>query len=935
MGDGNKKWIIREASGRIVGPFTTEKVLYKIGRGELSGDEAISHYPGGKWIPITQDPQFYDKLLDILAVNPRGGVEETTEIFEQTQAFSQDSAADTGEDEFAFAKHSVAREKAPIDSGADTDPHLTQTRSRVDDIELIDTRPEIWRGILKRAKIPALVGGVALTLAAVLYWSDEPPVERIHLLAPQRGLSQLEASALSDRKKQGATAFVEDTFQSYLRSQNEFVHIVERNNKDAESMALLCLTYLQLWPYSHQDSSDSRALATVVQMSSAVDPAGLHSATCRAVDLIVRSRFPEAMSLVDSVLETRASSHPPIIFYFLKGLLYAGGTEHSAAVGYLQSSQQLWPQWVLPYSLEASVQARLEQYSEAANLYRRILQTNSEHTVSRIELGLLEYKHFNQIEQAERNLHQAIDHGRAPSGLVSRAYFGLAEIHLKRGDQKGALKYAQKSFSLNSGNTPAKNLIVQLGGIEKLRGTKVKGQQLVFEGDQFFREGDCAAAQAHFKAAFEEDPKNAMAALKAARCLWQLSLSTEAVDWLNKAIRSDSKLLEAYVLMADYQSQRYNFQAAGRVLETAYRVNPKSYEVLRGFAMVELRRGNASGALTYGRRALALYEHDVETQILLSQISLNLRDFKMAYNYAAKAVEIDINHRKAQITYAQALAGLQGVDVGLDYMMKLVGNYSHVMEYRLALGKMLLSDERYRQAEEVYRQVIKLDEKPKEAYVELAKAIWAESRQPEALRLLLKAAVLDPADAEPLFVSGTIYLEMLRPAEARLQFTRVLTINKLYPRVQYQLGRAALMLNDPKEALAATEREKLANPNLADAYLLAAEAHTLLQQYSSCASEYQKAIKLRPQQATIYIRLAQCYRKRGDLEAAAAMLNVAASQESGIPDIYKEQGAIFESKGDLVRAIAAYQQYFVLNPEAADRQLIEDRISALQRGQRP
>jgi tetratricopeptide (TPR) repeat protein len=606
--------------------------------------------------------------------------------------------------------------------------------------------------------------------------------------------------------------------------------------------------------------------------------------------------------------------------------------DHASAIGYFRSVQGESPSWILPYVLEAQANAKLEKYSEAGNTYRRVLQANPNHTVARIELGLLEYKNFDHYDQAERYLKQGLDKEDAPRPVLSRGYFGLAEIALKHSDQAKALKYAQKSFSLNSSNAAAKNLIVQIGGIEKLKRTKVKGQQLLFEGDQFFREGDCHAAQAHYKAAFEEDQRNALAALKAAQCLWKLSFSTEAIEWLNRAIKADPKLIEAYVTMADYQSERFNFLAAARVLDAARKVNPKSHEVWRGYAMVELKRNNAKGAINYGKQALKYYETDVETYIILAEASLALRDPKMAYNYAAKAVDLDVNNRKAQIVYAESLAGIQGIDVGVDHFLKLVNNYPLVTEYRLALGKMLLADERYQQAEEIFRQITRLEEKPKDAYVELSKVLKAQGNMGEALDLLLKAAVLDPADAEPLYMAGIIYLELKKPQEASIQFNRVLTINKLYPLVNYQLGRAALLMNDPKTALSYTDLEKRANPNLADAYLLAAESHTLMQQYSNCATEYQKAIKLRPQQAFIYVKLAQCYRKAGNLDAAAAMLNVAATKESGLADIYKEQGAIYELKGDSIHAIEAYQQYFVLDPDAPDRQQIEERINSLQRG---
>jgi len=62
------------------------------------------------------------------------------------------------------------------------------------------------------------------------------------------------------------------------------------------------------------------------------------------------------------------------------------------------------------------------------------------------------------------------------------------------------------------------------------------------------------------------------------------------------------------------------------------------------------------------------------------------------------------------------------------------------------------------------------------------------------------------------------------------------------------------------------------------------------------------------------------------------MLSHAAVQEQGLADIYKEQGAIYELKGEVQHAIEAYNQYFVLDPNAPDRAQIEQRILALQRG---
>ena len=139
MAQPNKRWIIRDASGQIDGPFTTEKVLYKIGRGEFSGEESIANYPDGKWIPISQDPQFYDKLLEIISNNENIERSEDTRVLEFTRA--QDTevhSAQTpeppptpasGEEETVSGAQSE-RESESQDQGAEEETHAPVALSR-------------------------------------------------------------------------------------------------------------------------------------------------------------------------------------------------------------------------------------------------------------------------------------------------------------------------------------------------------------------------------------------------------------------------------------------------------------------------------------------------------------------------------------------------------------------------------------------------------------------------------------------------------------------------------------------------------------------------------------------------------------------------------------------------------------------------------------
>ena len=957
MANKRKRWIIKDGDGRISGPFPTEKVLYKIGRGELNGDETISVYPGGQWFPISQEPQFYDRLIEVLAGEDQD--EKNGEYFDEATPVSEQksrSVAKTvvfGNDEpLTETKELPPDDKEPKRGSAHKKPSEASAEGKKEKkqsdrrkksrgsggesvIELMDMGQLVQKERLKRLKLPVFIVVVVVVVAIFTQQDTKQKGDRFHLTAIQKGTKTLNRQQLNDRIRRAQIAYTQGTFSSLLKAQNSLLQVVEGDPKNAGMLALLCLTYYELWPYAYQDSKDLKAVSIANQRVSGLDATGQNSATCRVVDLLVRGRFAEAKSMTESILDTHsATAHPPIPFYYFKAVLLVGDNDLQTAIGYLNSAQKLSPGWLTVFVMEAELQMRLDHMGRAHKIFQRVLQVNPHHKVAKLNLGVIEIKHFNHVDKGLNLLQEALGSPeKAPGRAISRAYQAMADVAVLRRDNAQALKYAQDSFSHDPTNMEAKNLIVALGGKEKTTNGVAASAQMVFEGDQYVREGDYNSAQAHYKSAWEMDHTNAMAAMKAGKALWKLSFSRDAIQWLNKAIRSDPKLIDAYVTLADYFTQRYDFLAAARILAQAHRVAPKSYEVFRGYALVELRRNNPQAAVGYGKKALSLYETDVGTHILLAKAYLKMgsKGVQQAYRHAAKAIEIDINSLEGQVVYARSLAATKGMELGIDYLMRLVSSYEMVMEYRIALGEMYLEDERYTDAMEVFFQVTQIEDKPKTAWFLLGKALRLNGDLEKSLEALKKAAVLDPADTGPLFEAGLVYLDIKQPTQARTQFQRVLRLNNRHPLVHYWIGRASLMSKDPKGALKAAQEEKKINPNMADAYLLAAESYYLMNQHSLCASEYTQAIKLRPQGAGTFVALARCYRLMGNYDMGQKMLDQASKYDSGMPDIYREMGEMFLARGNMDRAAESFNQYFQLNPGSNDRRQIEQRLENMVR----
>lgn len=949
-------WVVKTQNGQVKGPYSTEAILRMISEGIFSGQELISKLPDGKWTLISKEPEFYDRLLEalegVVEVDPRKAqkMEAETVIMAPPKEKPAENTSRSPLQALDGPKLIEVLDTHPIVPPAQGIPFNPETQTRSSSVIELSKMDNVEKlEVLKRLKIPLLILAVVIAGAVLFFMSDNHnDGQKISLLAPGRGASPLSETQVKSKLSVALNAIERDTFESYLQAENQLVGIVEGSPANLEVRALLCLVYKELWPYAKQDANDIKVIAGVTQSTKALNVVSPYGNVCEVTKLLTAGRYKEARGVVESTLETSDRFSLLSVLYVLKAELLEGDKDIANAIPYYEKTVQLWERWLKPQVELGTLLAANNQATEGANYLRKVLEINPNHKVARIQLGLVQYRQFKQNDNAYSLLATAVESkSRVPRALESEAYQVLAEISVERGEKKKALEFAEKGFTMNPNNMEARQLVVRLGGTDKIKGDKSQNNELIFMGDQYVRQGDCLAAQAEFKAAFDVDRKNGTAAMKAAKCLWQLNQSFEAIEWLNKAIKAEPKLISAYVLQADYMTQRFDFMDAMQILTTATRIAPNNYEVLRGLALLEYRKNNMVAAINYAMRSLKAYDGDVDTYILLAKASSSRaagitpiknsdaekKDAaqKDAIRYATKAVELDATSVDAQITYAKMLAQNNGVDSGINYMKELIKKFSYSTEYRIALAEIYKSEDRFNQAKDIYEQIVDADPKSKKGWLGLGECYRALGLIDKSLRAFLSAAVLDPTDGEALFQAGKVYLESNRFDEAIQQFRRVQSLNPYFPRTYYYIGKAAFASGDFGVALDAAKAEKKQNPNLADSYLLAAETYSARRQFGECAAEYSQAMKLRPQGADIYVKAAQCYRQSGSVDIAEDMLALAAARESGYADIYKEQGAIYEVKGDAASAIQAYNKYLGLSPNAPDRSEIEAKISRLAR----
>ena len=965
----DKLWLLKHKNGRIQGPLSADEIVHLINDKIVYGEETIAVYPGGRWKPISIEPQFYEPLLEILSKSDDTSAENT----HYTSSASSSQESYFGVDQSMSSKTVMAdmselkninkkRRKKRRDSsirlkGKTKEPsektvvyYQPEEKSERPEEKVLRVQSEGGGSPPRRNKKWIFL--VAVIIVCVFWFlmdgtSQKQEQEYVELKMPRKDQASLSPEQTELLIKKGLVHYLHSTVPSYEKAQALLVQAVEGDIKNTYTMAMLCLVYLELWPFTKQDLKSIKIVSNLIQRASVFNKGGVRSGLCQSVNLLIKGKYKDAKTMVESSLDGLSGAVQDIesqnmipFFYYLKARVLYYLNDYSTMMSYIDTIRKMLPNWIAPYMLVADVLMKQNKVAEALSTYRKVINLKATHKAAKIKLSLIEYKHFNKIEKAENALKMALAYQEMVSNqTLSDAYFGLAEISLKKDHTMEALNYARQAYSYNPANKASRNLVVQIGGVKKLRETRVRSSQLVYEGDQLMLKNKFRSAIGYYEEAFAvDDEKNAVAAVKAAKAYWALSFSDQAIDWLKKAINANPKMMEAYVLMTEYYAELYDFYNAEKILQIAFRKVSRSYELYRGKAYLSLKKEDYNKAIQYAKMALGMYEADMESYVILSRAYGKLGNSNESLVSATRGLEVDPNATKTQVAYARALGGVYGVDTGVNYFQKLVENYPLVIEFRMELVKYLFEDERYELAKKALIKIIDIEPKYNEAYFYMGRILMFEGNIKGAYEAFLRAAILNPSDPQPTFYIGQLRLKERRLSVAKKRFEKVLALNPLYPRAHYYLGRIAFLKggnSDYEEAISQARLESRSNPRLVLPYLLAGESYEKLGQFLNCAIEYQKAVELDPENMNFYVKTARCYRKSGHLDLAIKILKKASGDEStsgmisGDPQLYKELGMIYEMRGAYQEASGSYCNYLNLMPRAPDRRDIEKRMKRL------
>lgn len=268
-----------------------------------------------------------------------------------------------------------------------------------------------------------------------------------------------------------------------------------------------------------------------------------------------------------------------------------------------------------------------------------------------------------------------------------------------------------------------------------------------------------------------------------------------------------------------------------------------------------------------------------------------------------------------------------------DRISDAIQDYSRLTEFEThrrigqqERGHLLLQTGQWEAAAEDFSSL--LNERPAdfETLVQRAAAYEGAGELSRAVADLTKVLTFHTEDVASLYKRGRLRCQMGHELGAEEDLTRVCQLNPQHHRAMEQLSLLAMDRNDYDAVIDTLLQIDSTWPNATRLYCLRAEAEQGRRDYSAAILDCTQALQLNDSCVPALMRRSELLLKLGNIEAAAADVNLAIDLSTPSSDLYELRGLVCNAQGRTDAAMRDFTRAIELNPEAIRSRLARARL---------
>jgi predicted TPR repeat methyltransferase len=225
---------------------------------------------------------------------------------------------------------------------------------------------------------------------------------------------------------------------------------------------------------------------------------------------------------------------------------------------------------------------------------------------------------------------------------------------------------------------------------------------------------------------------------------------------------------------------------------------------------------------------------------------------------------------------------------------------------------------RLREAEQLYRAVLEVNESDFDCLHNLGLLHAQEGRFDDAVGLLRAGARQDPRSVEVHNNLANVLAILKRHDEAVAGFRIAITLKPDFAEAHNNLGNALAMQGRTDEAIGHYAQALALRPDYADAHVNLGNIRNEQGRLEQAAAHYQQALAVSPRNAETHCRLGDVLKRQGKADEATACYRKALVLKPDYAEAHCKLGTVLFDQRKLTAATACFERALALTPDLAE-----------------
>lgn len=511
---------------------------------------------------------------------------------------------------------------------------------------------------------------------------------------------------------------------------------------------------------------------------------------------------------------------------------------------------------------------------------------------------------------AERNYRQAL----ALTGCPADAHVGLGSLDLLQGRAADAISEYRKAVAARPADPLGYLVLAQLYAhqnrgddanamyAEAASRVPVSDLLAVVNGNYRIERGKSRDGLELLLQAAAWDPTDARSLIALGRAFLSLGQYSNAEAIFLRASKVDQRLSGPYLSLGQLYAREGRFAEALAADRRAIEISPGVPAVYNQLGAFLESRGEYEQAVAAYQHGSELDQSQIESRLALGKLYQKLGRFQ-----------------EAEDTFQDALAVSNANTTGTDDPAVFDSELQapRAAEVLVALGQLYQMEAKLEQAEEVYKNAIKLAPLSPDAYVQLGKYYQRQGRPQDALAQFNAAIQIAPASAPAYTAQGEFFESQFDWSDAEQAYRNAMRVAPADADGYIHLGKLYQAQGQSSEAQVQFVRATAAAPGSEAAYLALGDWQRFIANWDEAEKAYKQAIALSPAEPEGYLSLSALYQIRARLTEALDQAQLATRLAPASAPAWVALGDLYLSRANPTAAEQAYKQAIAASPSDA------------------